>query len=427
MTGEEMHTLAKRLWPINRSLSGSGVRETLAILGELMPGLRTFEVPSGTTVFDWTVPKEWRVREAWIRTPAGERICDFRTNNLHLVGYSAPVHKSLSWEELSPNLYSLPDQPNAIPYITSYYKERWGFCISHEHREQLPREGVYEVLVDSDLFDGSLTYAELVIPGQSDAEVFISTYVCHPSIANNELSGPVVTTALAQWIAAAPRRHTYRIVFIPETIGSITYLSRNLEHLKDKVTAGYNVTCVGDDRTYSYLPSRDGNTVSDRMAKHVLKWISPDFTSYTWRDRGSDERQYCAPGVDLPIATIMRSKYGMYPEYHTSLDDLVNVVTPAGLEGGFQALRRAIEGIERNCYPKVSVLGEPQLGKRGLYPTLSTKETGQQVQVMMDFLTWSDGSRSLLDIAELCNVPIWDLYPHLDIFTANGLVVATPA
>jgi len=424
MNGEAMHALAKRLWPINRSLTGDGVRQTLRILGEDLPGLELFEVPSGTRVFDWTVPKEWRVRNAWIRTPEGRRICNFADNNLHLVGYSAPVHATLGWEALNEHLYSLPEQADAIPYITSYYQERWGFCIAHREREGLPREGEYEVFIDSELFDGSLTYAELVLPGDTDREVFLSTYVCHPSMANNELSGPVVTSFLARWIAALPRRrHTYRIVFIPETIGSITYLSSRVDHLKSKVDAGFNVSCIGDDRAYSYLPSRAGDTLSDQVARHVLKWIAPEFRSYRWSDRGSDERQYCAPGVDLPIASIMRSKYAEYPEYHTSLDDLERVVTPAGLEGGFLALRRAVEALERNCRPRVTVSCEPQLGKRGLYPTLSTKDTGAQVRVMMEFLTWSDGKLSLLDIADKCEVPVWELYPYLDTFTRNGLVV----
>lgn len=425
MTDSAMHALAERLWPINRSLTGDGVRETLKILSEYMPILSVTEVPSGTKVFDWTVPKEWRVREAWIRTPDGNKICDFGKNNLHLIGYSTPIHQTMEWESLNTHLYSLPEQPSAIPYITSYYKERWGFCISHFDRSNLPREGKYEVFIDSDLFDGSLTYGELVLPGETDREIFLSTYICHPSMANNELSGPVVAIHLAKWLSTLPnRKYTYRLVFVPETIGSITYLSKNVSHLKAKVDAGFNVTCVGDDRTYSFLPSKQGNTLSDLVAQHVLKWICPNYHHYQWTDRGSDERQYCAPGVNLPIASIMRSKYGQYPEYHTSLDDLDTVVTPAGLEGGYGALRLALEALERNCYPRVTVLCEPQLGKRGLYPTLSTKDTAMQVRVMMDFLTWSDGTSSLLEVAEKCGVPVWDLYQHLDTFAKNGLLVA---
>ncbi len=424
MLANDMISLAKMLWPINRSITGEGVRDTLKIIQRVIPNLTLHEVPTGESVFDWTIPKEWLVRDAYIIAPNGRRFCEFKKNNLHLVGYSIPVRKTLSLSELKDHLYTLPKQPNAIPYITSYYKERWGFCLTHEDYVRL-EEGQYEVVVDSELFDGSLTYGELLIPGELKEEVFLSTYVCHPSMANNELSGPCVTTFIAKELLKKKRKYSYRIVFIPETIGSITYLSKNLDQLKAKVIAGFNVSCVGDDRAYSYLPSRNGHSVSDQIAKHVLKSICPAYVSYSWGDRGSDERQYCAPGVDLPIASIMRTKYGQYDEYHTSLDDLINVVTPAGLEGGFNALWKAVEALERNCFPKVNVFCEPQLGKRGLYPTLSTKSSGGEVRLMMDFITWSDGSRSLIEIAELCGSPIWDLYPILDKLCEHGLITTT--
>ena len=278
-------------------------------------------------------------------------------------------------------------------------------------------------MIDSDLKPGVMNYAELVISGETNDEVMLSTYICHPSMANNELSGPVVTLALARWLMSQKNRYTYRIIFLPETIGSIVYLSRNLEHLKQHVSAGFNITCIGDDRCYSYLPSRDGNTLSDRAALHVLKHIDPEFKRYTWLDRGSDERQYCSPGVDLPIATIMRSKYGEFPEYHTSLDDL-NMVTPIGLAGGFNALRQAIELIESNIFLKSTVLCEPQLGKRGLYPTLSTKESGVQVQAMMNLISYCDG-RSLLEIAEIINEPFSKLLSILKPLIDNGLIQAS--
>lgn len=422
MIGRKIYDLAEKLWPINRSLTGEGVRQTLRIIQNEVPELNIFEVPSGTQVFDWVIPKEWRVNDAYIITPSGKKICDFTNNNLHLVGYSIPVRLKLSLAELQEHLYSLPNQPKAIPYITSYYKERWGFCLSHEDRLGL-EEGEYEICVDSQLFDGSLTYGEILITGESPKEVLISTYVCHPSMANNELSGPCVTTFLAKKLKDFERtKYSYRLIFIPETIGSITYLSRNIEHLKKNVIAGFNVSCVGDNRDYSYLPSRDGNTLSDQVAKHVLKYTCPTFKSYSWSHRGSDERQYCAPGVDLPIASIMRTKYGMYDEYHTSLDDLTNVVTAEGLDGGFNAIWNAIGVLESNVYPKVTVLCEPQLGKRGLYPTLSTKASGAEVRLMMDLITWSDGTRSLLEIAELCNFPVWEFYPIVDKLTSCNLM-----
>ena len=413
--GKHIHHLAKKLWGINRSITGNGVRQTLAIIqDEHLPALSIKEIPSGTKVFDWVIPKEWDVKDAYIQTPSGEKICDFKKNNLHLVGYSTPIHQKMSLAELEKHLYSLPNQPNAIPYITSYYADRWGFCISHNQRTQLI-DGTYEVFIDSKKFDGSLTYGELILPGESSKEIFLSTYVCHPSMANNELSGPTVTTYIAKWLdSLKQRKYTYRIIFIPETIGSITYLSQHMEHMKNHTLAGFNISCVGDERAYSYLPSRYGNTYSDQIAKHVLKWLEPNYVSYSWNHRGSDERQYCAPGVDLPIASIMRTKYGAYPEYHTSLDDLETVVTPLGLEGGYHAIKLALEIIEKNCRPKVTVFCEPQLGKRGLYPTLSTKNSSQETRLMMDLITWSDGNHSMLDIAERCGVPFWDLYPIAD-------------
>jgi aminopeptidase-like protein len=420
--GQEIHSLARKLWPLNRSLTGDGVRDTLKELKYILPNINIMEVASGTRAFDWVVPKEWKVESAWIITPDGSKICDFSVNNLHLLGYSTAVNKKVSLEELQGHLYSLPDQPDAIPYITSYYKERWGFCISEAQRGLL-KEGVYEVHVQSELFDGYLTYGELVIEGDSKKEIFLSTYVCHPSMANNELSGPVVATFIGRWLSAlARRKYTYRIIFIPETIGSLTYLSRNLKHLQQYVVGGFNISCIGDDRSYSYLPSRRGDTLSDRVALHVLNAIDKNFVRYGWADRGSDERQYCAPLVDLPIASMMRTKYGQYDEYHTSLDDLDNVVTPAGLKGGYEMIRLALETIENNNYPMIKVMGEPQLGKRGLYPTISTKNSGAEVQLMMDIITWSDGTKSLLEIAEICDVPIWQTYSIIDSLVEHELL-----
>ena len=409
-TGKAIHNLAKKIWSINRSVTGEGVRETLNTLKEVIPSLEIFEVKSGTNVFDWTVPKEWAISDAYIVKPCGEKICAFKENNLHLVGYSVPVNKTISLNDLQEHLYSLPDQPTAIPYVTSYYKERWGFCIAHDERLKL-EEGDYHVVIESYLFDGALSYGEILIKGNSDKEVFLSSYVCHPSMANNELSGPTVLTYLTKWLLKQKTlRYSYRIVFIPETIGSITYLSKHYKQMKKSVVAGFNISCVGDNRAYSYVPSRSGNTLSDIVAQHVLKWIDPEYQRYSWRDRGSDERQYCAPGIDLPIASICRTKYGCYPEYHTSLDDLESVVTPEGLQGGYSVLRRALEVLERNVTPKVTVLCEPQMGKRGLYPDLSIKGSSNKVQLMMDFISWCDGTHTLLEISEITKVPIWKLY-----------------
>ena len=281
MIGKEIHEFAKQLWPLNRSITGEGLRETLKLINAHLPRLIIKSVPSGTQVFDWTVPKEWLVRDAYIIKPNGKKICDYSKNNLHLLGYSIPIEKNLSLKDLKKNLYTFPDQPNAIPYHTSYYKENWGFCLSQNEFDQL-EDGNYKVKIDSVLFDGVLNYGELIIPGKSEKEVFLSTYICHSSMANNELSGPTVVTYLSKWLEQLTNREfTYRIVFIPETIGSITYLNFNYNEMKRNIIAGYNVTCVGDNRSYSYLPSRDGKTLSDSVAKHVLNWIAPNFVEYT--------------------------------------------------------------------------------------------------------------------------------------------------
>jgi len=282
MIGSEIYKFAKDLWPINRSITGKGVRETLQKVSKHLSKLEIKSVPSGTKVFDWTVPKEWDVKEAYIITPSGTKICDFSQNNLHLIGYSIPFEGEISFEELKAHLHTLPDQPNAIPYVTSYYEERWGFCLSQEQFNTLKR-GTYKVVIRSRLFKGELNYGELLIKGKSDKEIFLSTYICHPSMANNELSGPTVVTFLAKWLQEVNKTDfSYRIIFIPETIGSITYLSKNYKDMKNKIFAGFNVSCVGDDRAYSYLPSRNGKTISDMIAKHVFKWIDPNFNKYTW-------------------------------------------------------------------------------------------------------------------------------------------------
>lgn len=417
--GKEMYGWAVDLFPINRSLTGDGVRQTLQYIKNIIPEMEINEVPSGTRCFDWTVPQEWNCDDAYILDPDGNKICDFKVNNLHVVGYSTPIDKEVDLEELKEHLYWIEDQPTAIPYITSYYSPRWGFCLSFNEFKKL-KKGTYKVKINSELIDGSLTYGEVKLRGESDKEIFLSTYVCHPSMANNELSGPVVTTALVKFIKSLKdRKYSYRIVFIPETIGSITYISRNIDDMKKNIIAGFNISCVGDDRCFSYIPSRYGNSLSDKVSKHVLKNI--EYVEYSFLDRGSDERQYCSPGVDLPIATICRTKYGQYPEYHTSLDDLT-LISPTGLYGGYEKLMKAIVLLEKNNYYKVNVLCEPQLGKRGLYPTISTKETGAIVRDMMNFIAYADGNNDLIDIANIIGVQAEDLYDIVDDMKRANLI-----
>lgn len=371
---------------------------------------------TGTRVFDWTVPKEWNIKNAYIENSQGQRIIDFHEHNLHVVGYSVPVDKFMDLQELKRIIYTQPDEPDAIPYVTSYYKESYGFCMSKNQLDKLT-EDTYHIVIDSELKNGNLTYGEIIIPGDAKEEVFLSTYICHPSMANNELSGPVVAVYLAKWLQSLERRrYTYRIIFIPETIGSITYLSKNLSHLQKYVVAGFNVSCVGDNRTFSYVESRYGNTLADKVAKNILDFYYPDYKTYSFLERGSDERQYNAPGVDLPVCAICRSKYGEYPEYHTSKDDL-NVISPEGLFGAYEVYKQCIMALENNYKYKIKVLCEPQLGKRGLYPTISQKGTYDEVKTMTDFIAYADGNNDLIDISNIIKVPIKSL-----IFMVNKLL-----
>ena len=421
--GQEMYTLCDKMFPYCRSITGDGVRQTLQSLREIVPEITVNEVPSGTKAFDWTVPKEWRIRDAWIKNSKGEKILDFKKHNLHVVGYSTPVDKIVDLAELKQYLYTQPEQPDAIPYVTSYYKERFGFCMTQQQYDALP-EDTYHIYIDSELFDGSLTYGELIIPGESDKEVLISTYMCHPSMANNELSGPAVSVYLAKWLLSIEKRHyTYRFVYVPETIGSLTYMSQgdNLSKMKSNIVAGWNLSCVGDDRTYSYVKTRYGNTLTDKITKNVLNFIYPEYKEYSFLERGSDERQYNAPGIDLPVCGFSRSKYGEYTEYHTSKDDM-GLISPSGLQGAYETMQRCIEALEGNNKYKIQCLGEPQLGKRGLYPTISQKGSYDEVTAMMNFIAYSDGTNDIVDISNLIRTPVSNLIPIAQKLSKSNLI-----
>ncbi len=420
-----MHDLARRLFPICRSITGDGVRQSLRILQEYLPQLKMVEVPTGTACFDWLVPEEWNISEAQLIAPDGSVIADFAVNNLHVVSYSEPVDLHLSLEELQPHLYSEPHLPEAIPYITAYYKRSWGFCIPHRVRQNL-KEGQYRAIIRSTLKKGHLTYGELIIPGSTNHEVLLSTYICHPSLANNEISGPVVATFLARYLLSLPdRRCTYRIIFIPETIGAIVYLSRHLEHLQANVIAGFVLSCVGDDRAYSYLESRLGNTLADKIAKHVLDHLQPDYVRYSYLKRGSDERQFCWPGVDLPVCSVMRTRYGSYPEYHTSLDDLT-VISEAGLQGAFRVLKHCLDCLEHTITYRTTVLCEPQLMRRQLYPTIGRKGIAASSRVLVDILAYSDGKNDLVDIANILGRPAWELFQAFQTLEDHQLLRPCP-
>ncbi len=423
--GQYMYDLADEIFPICRSLSGAGVRETLDILGRHLAEdgikLEIHNVPTGTEVFDWTVPKEWVIRDAYIEDEAGNHIIDFKNNNLHVMGYSTPVDEWVELDELLEHIETLEDQPDLIPYVTSYYRERYAFCMSDNQKNSL-KPGKYHMYIDSELIDGNLTYGELLIPGETQKEVFISTYVCHPSMANNECSGPALSVALAKYVKSLEHRHyTYRFIYIPETIGSITYISKHLDYMKSHIIAGFNVSCVGDDGDYSIIQSRYADTLADKVILNLLKYRD-NAKIYSFLDRGSDERQYCAPGVDLPFICFCRTLFDQYPQYHTSGDNM-DFISPAGFQGAYEVMTDAIDALEHNAYYQVQVLCEPQLGKRGLYPTVSRKDAWDAILVTRDFLAYADGRNDLIDIANIAKVPVTEMIGIAAKFKEHGLVV----
>lgn len=409
-TGQQMYKLAEKLFPICRSLTGNGFRESLRILVDGLQEFKTYEIPTGMSVFDWTVPKEWNISGGYIETLDGKRIIDFADTNLHIMGYSLPINAVISREELFDHVYTQPDQPDWIPYVTSYYKERWGFCMSEKQKQSLT-EDQYHVVIYSELKEGSLTLGDLVINGETDEEIMFSTYLCHPSMANNELSGPVVWRALIDYVMAMPkRRYTYRFVINPETIGSIAYLSKNKEYLQTHLQAGFVLSCVGDNRTYSCVESKYANTLADRVVCNVLSFHYPEYKTYSFLRRGSDERQYNSAGVNLPVCGICRSKYGEYPEYHTSADDM-SLISPEGLQGAYDVCVKVINALEYNRNYKMSCCCEPQLGKRGLYPTTSQKGSYDAVRAMIDFIAYADGRNDLIEISNYISQPVDVLIP----------------
>lgn len=413
----------KRLWPICRSITGKGLRESLHILSELVP-LELFEVASGTEVFDWTIPDEWNIEDAWIECPDGQKICNFKENNLHVINYSNPIDAELSWEELEPHLRTVERLPEAIPYITSYYKDQWGFCLTQSQKDSLPREGRYRAVIKSEKKPGSLTYGEAVLPGSTDREILFSTYVCHPSMAINELSGPLVTAFLYKALSAIEnRKYTVRFVFAPETIGIIAYLHRIGKHLSERLEAGYVITCVGHEGQFTYKRSRQGNSLADRAAEHVLKFSDTDAEIINFAIGGSDERQYCAPGWNFPVGSLMRTMYKRYPEYHTSLDN-ESIISYTALAETVDKYVDIFKALELNETPDAKVkYCEPQLGKRNLYAHSGAWLTdSRNVHDLLHLLAHADGQTDLFTIAEKKGKSILDIERTLHIARESKLI-----
>ncbi|HKR09955.1 MAG TPA: DUF4910 domain-containing protein [Gemmatimonadaceae bacterium] len=398
--GSDMYQLIEELFPICRSITGNGFRESLRRVAEIIP-LSFTEVPSGTSVFDWNVPLEWNIREAWIADASGRRIVDFQNLNLHVVNYSVPIRRRMALTELKPHLHTLPGRPDAVPYRTSYYKQDWGFCMSQRTLDSLP-DGDYDVCIDSTLAPGSLTYAECVLPGTIPDEILVSVHSCHPSLANDNLSGMAVATFLARYLANTPRHHTFRFLFIPGTIGSITWLAQHESDAR-RIRHGLVFSCLGDSGKMTYKRSRRGNALVDRAAANVLR-NDPhelmDFVPY-----GYDERQYCSPGFNLPVGCLTRTPNGRFPEYHTS-DDNLGFVKPECLADSLRKALAIIEILEHDTsYVNLSPKCEPQLGKRGLYRNTGGTHPAGFEMALLWVLNFSDGQHSLLDISDRSSIP----------------------
>jgi len=418
--GDQIYEIASEIYPICRSITGDGVRKTLSLLKEHVD-LKVAEVPTGTRAFDWTVPREWNIRDAFVKNTDGERVIDVRKSNLHVLSYSTPIHAEMSLEELRPHLFTIPDQPDVIPYRTSYYSPNWGFCLSHNQMLQL-QEGRYEVCVDSTLEDGHLTYGEFFLPGESEQEVLLTAHICHPSLANDNCSGLATLTQLAKRISLQKPRYSYRFLFAPGTIGAITWLGRN-EDKVGNIKHGLVVSCLGDGGGPTYKKSRRGNAVIDRAASHVLKHATTapnilDFSPY-----GYDERQYCSPGFDLPVGLLQRSQFGCFPEYHTSADNL-SFIEPLHLASSYGLIVSVLDVLERNWRPvSTNPKCEPQLGRRGLYQSVGGyKHTPESTMAMLWVMNLADGRYSLLDMAERANVPFELIADAAELLHEGGLL-----
>jgi aminopeptidase-like protein len=421
--GEELHKFAAELFPICRSITGDGIRQTLGTIGSRIP-LKVVEVPTGTPVFDWMVPKEWNIRDAFIRVPGGGRIVDFQKSNLHVLNYSTPVQATMPLSELKPHLFSIPEHPDWIPYRTSYYKEDWGFCLSHNQLLSM-QDGDYEVCIDSTLENGHLTYGECLLPGQLAEEVLISCHACHPSLANDNLSGLAVATFLAQSLCGRDLRYSYRFLFIPGTIGAITWLAKNRE-ITPRVRHGLVLTCIGDKGSFHYKKSRRGDSEIDRAAGHVLRHYSDSPEILEFSPYGYDERQYCSPGFNLAVGCLMRSVWGTFPEYHTSADNL-DFIQPRQLANSLRVCSAIVDVLEQNrIYRNLNPYCEPQLGRRDLYRSTGGDKIAEEINARLWVLNLSDGENSLLEIADRSGIPFSAVAEAAKLLCQNGLLSVVP-
>lgn len=421
--GPELHRFATELYPICRSITGDGIRQTFRAIQERIP-LQISEVPTGTRVFDWTIPKEWNIRDAYIKTPDGKRVVDFQRCNLHVLNYSTPIHAKVSLSELRPHLFTLPEHPDWIPYRTSYYKENWGFCISHNQLLAL-LDGEYEVCIDSTLEEGHLTYGELYVPGRCADEVLISCHACHPSLANDNLSGLSVATFLAQMLSGHDLRYSYRFLFVPGTVGAITWLARNRASA-ERIRHGLVLTCLGDSGNFHYKKSRRGDAEIDRAAVHVLRHCGTSAEILDFSPYGYDERQYCSPGFNLAVGCLMRSVWGTFPEYHTSADNL-GFIGPQQLAESLRVCAGIINVLEHNQrYRNLSPYCEPQLGRRNLYHSTGGDHIENDINARLWVLNLSDGDHSLLDIAERSGIPFETVKQAADVLRESGLLAVVP-
>jgi aminopeptidase-like protein len=421
--GVKLYQFAEELYPICRSITGDGVRQTLALIQKRIP-LQTFEVPTGTPVFDWTVPKEWNIRDAYIKDASGKRVADFKKSNLHILNYSVPIQARMSLDDLRPHLFTIPEHPDWIPYRTSYYQENWGFCLTHNHLLAL-QPGEYEVCIDSSLKDGHLTYGECFFPGRSKDEVLISCHACHPSLANDNLSGLTVATFLAEVLSRRDLRYSYRFLFIPGTIGAISWLAQNHEQAR-RICHGLVLTGIGDAGGFHYKKSRRGNAEIDRAAAQVLGHSGELSEILEFSPYGYDERQYCSPGFNLPVGCLMRSVWGSYPEYHTSADNLA-FIRPERLAGSLRVCAGILDVLEQNYrYRNLNPCGEPQLGRRNLYRPTGGQTIGMEINARLWVLNLSDGEHSLLDVAERSGMAFQAIADAAELLQESGLLSVLP-